>query len=89
MNATTLFSKLKTQKIPVNCLRAGDIIDLDYTTAVVASAIHHTSHPNWGECVVLEWESDDNTGSIVFPAYLPGSSNKWSNISIVVRDSLK
>lgn len=92
MDARTLFSLLKTQDVPVHLLRQGDVVDLDHVIAEVRSVTHYNEgeyDEDTGECVVIEWEGDDDGTTLIVPAYLPGSDCKWCDYTIVVRDSLE
>jgi hypothetical protein len=88
MDARTLFSKLKTETVDVDCLKEGDIIHLDYCIAIVQSVTHH-EESQWRECIELEWESDGDSSSIIYPANTPGYNRKWARQTIIAREFLR
>ena len=65
---------------------------MDHTIAEVRSVTHYGEgeySEDFGECVAIEWTGDDDFGTLIVPAYLPGSDDKWSDYTILVRDSLE
>jgi hypothetical protein len=90
MDAEYLFSKLKTQTVPANCLKTGDIVRLDYNLFLVRS-VTHRAESDFGECVEIGLDpsgTNRDISTMIVPAYSPGSDNKWSDFRIVIRAAL-